>query len=82
VRARTGEARNTGRRRTSTQPRYEYEVVQPGRIYVDVEDGARHDGVEYVEPVQYSDRARRGSYVEVEGNSVPLRDLSRERRRD
>jgi len=34
-----GEASNTGRRRErSPQPRYEYEVVQPGRIVVDVED--------------------------------------------
>jgi hypothetical protein len=82
MRARTGEARNTGRWRRSTQPRYEYEVVQPGRIYVDVEDGGRPDGVEYAEPVQESDHARRGSWVEVESNSVPLRDLSRERRRD
>ncbi len=67
AKARTGEASNTGRRRRSTQSRYEYEVVQSGRIYIDVEDGGRQDGVEYVEPVR---------------NSVPLRDLSRERRRD
>jgi hypothetical protein len=34
-----GEASNTGRRRErSPQPRYEYEIVQPGRIVVDVED--------------------------------------------
>ncbi len=67
AKARTGEASNTGRRRRSTQSRYEYEVVQSGRIYIDVEDGGRQDGVEYVEPVR---------------NSVPLRDLTRERRRD
>ena len=34
-----GEASNTGRRRERSPPRrYEYEVVQPGRIFVDVED--------------------------------------------
>ena len=34
-----GEASNTGRRRErSPQPRYEYEVVQPGRIFVDVDE--------------------------------------------
>lgn len=33
------EASNTGRQRERTPgPRYEYEVVQPGRIYVDTED--------------------------------------------
>src|ERR1700742_3135385 len=33
-----GDASNTGRRRErSPRPRYEYEIVQPGRIYVDVD---------------------------------------------
>lgn len=35
-----GEASNTGRRRErSPRPRYEYEIVQPGRISVDVDEG-------------------------------------------
>ncbi|KIW38815.1 uncharacterized protein PV06_08654 [Exophiala oligosperma] len=79
--SRNADTSNTARRRSS-QPRFEYEVVQPGRIYVDVKDGGRRDGVEYVEPIN-SNRARRNSYVEGGGrDSSRLRDLSRERRRD
>ncbi|KIW21541.1 hypothetical protein PV08_02121 [Exophiala spinifera] len=77
--SRAADASNTARRRSS-QPRFDYEVVQPGRIYVDVEDGGIREVVEYVDPTN-SRRARRDSYLERGRDSSRLRDSSRERRR-
>lgn len=79
--SRAADASITARRRSS-QPVFEYEVVQPGRIYVDVKHAGRRDGIEYVEPINSnSNRARRDSYVEGERDSSQMRDLSRDRRR-
>ena len=87
-----GEASNTGRRRrTSPRPRVEYEVVQPGRIYVDADDdrGERVDDDErYVTPARRSATGRnygndrRDRYVGVDRSGIPGRIPSRERRRD
>jgi len=87
-----GAASNTGRRRRdrSPPPRREYEVVQPGKIYVEVDDGRprRQDDeeVEYVEPVRSGpSRAQsrvRDRYVDVRRGSIPPRGSSRDRGRD
>lgn len=82
IRPRDGEASNMGRRRErSPRPRYEYEVVQPGRIYVDDDRSERRGEEEYVERRS----APRRSYSRDRGrdrHSVVERGSSRERRRD
>jgi hypothetical protein len=56
-RPRDNEPSNTGRRRERS-PRYEYEVVQPGRIFVDVNTGgAKRPGVT---PLKSYNRTREG----------------------
>lgn len=70
IKTRDGEASNTGRRRErSPPPRFEYEVVHPGRIYVDLDDRrtVQPEEVDYVGP------ARR---------SGPAQSYSRDRGRD
>lgn len=72
VNVRDPEASNTGRPRERTPgPRYEYEVVQPGRIYVDGDNRpGRRGGVDHVDITRTSGRvpperlsSRRNSYV-------------------
>jgi hypothetical protein len=56
-RPRDNEPSNTGRRRERS-PRYEYDVVQPGRIFVDVDQGgARRPGLA---PLKSYNRTREG----------------------
>jgi hypothetical protein len=51
----TGAASDTRRRREgSPQPRYEYEIVQPGRIFVDVDDGEPQRRPRIVQTRSYS----------------------------
>ena len=65
-----GEASNTGRRRErSARPRYEYEIVQPGRIFVDIDDdGDEPQRRPRIVPAKSYNRERdRGRYSVNEG---------------
>lgn len=83
------EPRAERRRRDRTpQPRYEYEVVHPGRIYVDVDDGrsGRQDAGNVPSAGDVSrprrDSRVRGRYTGVDAGTTSSRGPSRERRRE
>ena len=64
-----GEANNTGRRRErSPRPRYEYEIVQPGRMFVDVDEGEPQRRPQIVPAEKYNRKRDRDRYSGNEGN--------------
>ena len=62
-----GESSNTGRRRErSPRQRYEYEVVQPGRIFVDVDEGEPQRRPRIVPAKSYNRERQRDRYSGTE----------------